>query len=314
MVDHSRVLNIEATPRERRHEVLRFMQLGDARRERLLEAADVGEIDMQGLFHARRGDAIVGAAWGQTTSGRLGFCWPATTEAGEPERTAELLLSAVNRYLDLAGILVVQSLISLRDVLSAMRLVRAGYSHLADLDYLVSARAQFPTQRSSSALSFLSGWRGDEQRLKQLIALTYSDTLDCTRLDGTRSLDEVLAGYRETGVCRPEWWVIARYRGEDVGCVLMADHPEHDQCELMYLGVTPWHRGKGWGTQLVRHAQWLAFEGRRQQIVLGVDDANWPARDLYQRQRFEVWDRRSVYVRTACTRGARGPSCSSARG
>jgi ribosomal protein S18 acetylase RimI-like enzyme len=211
--------------------------------------------------------------------------------------------------MDLAGILSVQAIVPLRDVVSVMRLVRAGYGHLADLEYLVSLRADFPSERPRGPLSFLAGWRGDEERLKVLIESTYVHTVDCSRLGRPRPLSDVLEGYRGTGVCRPEWWVVAQHRGEDVGCVLLADHPEHEQCELMYLGVTPPHRGKGWGMQLVRYAQWLAYQGQRVQIVLAVDDANWPARHLYHAARFEVWDRRSVYVRMANARGLEGPSC-----
>jgi len=298
MVPHRLVVTIEATPHERRREVLQFMQLGDARCERFLEAAEVGVVEMHGLFQARRGEVIVGAAWGQKTPGRLGFCWPATMAPGEPERTAELLHAAVDRHLDLAGILTAQAVVPLRDVVSVMRLVRAGYSHLADLEYLVSPRLHFPSERPQGPLSFLSGWRGHEERLKVLIESTYVNTVDCSHLGSPRPLNDVLEGYRETGVCRPEWWVVAQHRSEDVGCVLLADHPEHEQCELMYLGLTPPHRGKGWGSQLVRYAQFLAYQRQRAQIVLAVDDANWPARNLYHAAGFEVWDRRSVYVRT----------------
>jgi ribosomal protein S18 acetylase RimI-like enzyme len=147
--------------------------------------------------------------------------------------------------------------------------------------------------------------------LSALIERTYSSTLDCSRLDEARSMEHVLTGYRRTGVYRPEWWIIAGYRGHDVGCVLLADHPEHDQCELMYLGVVPEWRGHGWGRELASYAQWLARRAGRERIVLAVDDANWPARQIYDGLGFQLWDRRSVYVRTARSNGPPAPSLDS---
>ncbi|MFW6171120.1 MAG: GNAT family N-acetyltransferase [Planctomycetota bacterium] len=297
MSEQSVVVKIEPTPPKLRKNVLQLMQLGRARTERLLDAARAGAIDMEGLFHARRRETLVGAVWGQRMPGSLAFCWPAALARGEPEQTAALLHAAINRYLDDARIRLAQAMLPVRDLVSAMRLVRAGYEHLVDLDYLASSSEHFPREQPKSPLTMLAGWRGRETRLKALVERTYQNTLDCARLDNRRCIDDVLNGYRRTGVYRAQWWVVARYQEEDIGCMLMADHPEHNQCELMYLGVVPEQRGKGWGMQLTKLAQWIALQAHRQQIVLAVDDANWPARQLYERAGFDVWDRRSVYVR-----------------
>ncbi|MFO7903258.1 MAG: GNAT family N-acetyltransferase [Planctomycetota bacterium] len=297
MSEQSMVVKIEPTPLRLREPALRLMRLGRARTRRLLEAAWAGAIDMEGLFHAQRQETTVGAVWGQRVPGSLAFCWPAALAAGEPEHTAELLHAAVNRYLDEAGIRMAQAMLPVQDVLSAMRLVRAGYEHLLDLDCLASSSETFPKEPPRRPFTVLAGWRGRETRLKALIERTYENTLDCTSLGSVRSMDDVLDGYRHTGVFRSDWWVIARHKGADIGCVLLADHPEHNQCELMYLGVVPEQRGKGWGMQLTRLAQWIALQAHRQQIVLAVDDGNRPARRLYERAGFDAWDRRSVYVR-----------------
>jgi len=82
-----------------------------------------------------------------------------------------------------------------------------------------------------------------------------------------------------------------------MGCVLLADHPEHDQSELMYLGIVPEQRGHGWGLQATRHAQWLARRAGRERLILAVDDTNGPARNVYTQAGFRLWDRRSVYAR-----------------
>ena len=51
--------------------------------------------------------------------------------------------------------------------------------------------------------------------------------------------------------------------GEEIGCLILTDYPEHSTWELIYLGVVPAARGQGWGLEIVRHARWLA-RGERQ--------------------------------------------------
>ncbi len=301
-------VSIETTPPGSRHAALRMLHLGDTVISRLLAAERIGEIEMLGLFHARRTGGVVGAAWGQVVPGRSAFCWPACIAADEPEKTAYLLQNAVDEHLDSAGIALTQAILSARDITNALRLAQAGYQHLADLDYLVSSIEQFPVQPPGGELTFRAMVPMNESRMHVLIERTYQGTLDCTGIDGVRGIDDVLTGYRRTGVYRPEWWTIAQYQGHDVGCVLLADHPDNDQCELMYLGIVPEMRGRRWGELLTCHAQWTARCAARQRIVLAVDDTNVPARNLYERAGFSRWDRRSVYVRTAYSNGSCSPS------
>ncbi len=122
---------------------------------------------MLGLFHARRGDRFVGAAWGQIVPGRTAFCWPACLVPGEPEETASQLQSAVDRHLDNAGVVLAQAILPMRDVVNALRLTRAGYQHLADLDYLVSPRDGFPTENPQSSLQFEPSTRGDARAVAE---------------------------------------------------------------------------------------------------------------------------------------------------
>ena len=80
------------------------------------------------------------------------------------------------------------------------------------------------------------------------------------------------------------------------------------------MGLIPEFRGREWGYELARYAQYVTQLAGRSRIVLAVDDANWPARDLYVRAGFETWDRRSVYVRTAHSEGTTAPSTSEQTG
>ncbi len=301
MADPLTKLTIEPTPVSQRGPALRLLRLGHARIQRLLGAAQVGQIDMRGLFYARRGDQLVGASWGQIVPGRTAFCWPPCISPREPEATATQLQQAVDQYLNEEQIVLSQAILPLSDLTGAVRLTRAGYRHLTDLNYLVSERPTFPADPPLTSLEFCSSDSVDRDRWKQLIEWTYGGTLDCSDLEGVRQIEDVLSGYEQTGTFAPHWWVVARYENEDVGCLALADHPEHHQVELMYMGLVPEHRGRGWGHELVRYAQWLAGRSRRQRMVLAVDDTNWPAQSIYERCGFQIWDQRSVFIRTAQT-------------
>lgn len=292
-------LAIESPPIHGRRDALYLLHLTDGRITRMLAAETSGRLDMEGLYQARRGDRIVGAAWGQVIPGRTAFCWPPCVDADEPEITAVLLQSAVDRYLDSRCVTVVQAVLAQRAMTDAARLIRAGYHHLADLSYLVCPFELFPESEPACEVNMELVQQDDPERIAQLVARTYVATLDCPGLDDSRPIKDVLTGYRETGTYRPDWWWIARSEGEDVGCIFLADHPDHGQSELMYMGLVPEARGRGWGIQITRYAQWKLRSEVRERMVLAVDDENWPAIDVYAATGFVEWDRRYVYVRSA---------------
>ena len=67
------------------------------------------------------------------------------------------------------------------------------------------------------------------------------------------------------------------------------------------MGLTPEARGHGWGRQITQHAQYLARRAGVERIVLAVDAANGPALRMYRAMGFEIWDRRTVFVRFSST-------------
>src|SRR5262249_55163100 len=135
--------------------------------------------------------------------------------------------------------------------------------------------------------------------LIRLVGRTYEKTLDCRELDGVRDVEQVINDYQGTGVYRPENWLFVRYGGEDVGVLLLADHPKGRHWELMYMALVPEARGRGWGRQITRYAQWLARGASVERIVAAVDAANMPAVAMYRDTGFVLWDQRAVYVRVA---------------
>jgi ribosomal protein S18 acetylase RimI-like enzyme len=116
-------------------------------------------------------------------------------------------------------------------------------------------------------------------------------------LNGVRDLQDVLAGYRATGVYADHWWLLIQHDGRDAGCLILTDHPTENQMELIYLGIVPEFHGRGFGLAATRHAQALARRAGRPRLILAVDSTNGPAQAVYQQAGFMRWDRKKVLLR-----------------
>ena len=250
---------------------------------------------------------VLGAAWYAPQPGRTGIAgsvWlpPTLPSCAFPaEVIAQQLMSAQQAHLGAVGCRLIQSWLPDASGPDAARLRRAGLEHLADVSYMVSLPANWPRTKPPGCdrLDLVNCRARHQRRLADVIAATYVGTLDCPRLTALRPVDDVLEGYRQTGDDRADGWWIVRSDRQDIGCLLLADFPDRDQLELVYLGLVPEVRGQGWGTLLVRYGQWYARCAARRQLVLAVDVANRPARHLYEQAGFYAWNSRSVFIKSS---------------
>ena len=181
---------------------------------------------------------------------------------------------------------------------------QAGYRHLAELIYLRRELRQSPA--ADSKLTWEPFGSGDERRLGQVIADTYTGSRDCRGLLGLRDMADVVASHKASGVFRPESWWMPTCRGEPVGCVLVNDSPGRPEaCDLVYLGTRPKWRRKGFGRMMLRHALAHAAGRGLRQMHLAVDSANAAALRLYRQEGFLEQARRDVYIKPAGGRAGR---------
>jgi GNAT superfamily N-acetyltransferase len=263
----------------------------------LLRNTNDADLTHEPLFVALRGGELRGAAWGQRQPGNVAVFWPPIILAGEDERTAVALANAVVRELDLAAVDLAQSLIVAPSAATIQVLQHVGFRHVTDLLYLSCDATRFPTAKPSCEIEFEEYRTTERDRLMRLLECSYEGTLDCTALDGARNMDDVINGYQATGTFSPRNWYFARASDEDVGVLLLADHPPARHWELMYMGLVPEVRGRGWGRQIAQYAQWLARGARAERLLVAVDAANSPAAAVYHNTGFESWERRAVFVR-----------------
>jgi len=263
----------------------------------LLDADDPEEVANEPLYIARGAGELRGAAWGQRQSGNIALFWPPQFVRGHDQQAAFRLAEAVIAVLDQTSVEMIQVFLASPDLETIAVLRHVGFRHVADLLYMACPSERFPLAAPEPCeLNFVRYDGTQRSRLMRLIDKTYEGTLDCTALNGVRDIDHVINGYQATGVYRLENWLFVR-SDEDVGVLLLADHPKARHWELMYMGLIPEARGRGWGRQVTRYAQWLARGANVERIVVAVDAANTPAVDVYRSTGFEMWDKRAVYVR-----------------
>ncbi|HPP53879.1 MAG TPA: hypothetical protein PK777_13080, partial [Thermoguttaceae bacterium] len=226
--------------------------------EEALPEKDEGPGNPHWLFRgAYRGQEFLGVQLAHLQPGRTAVMWPPRLKPQQGTEVALTLVEGVCQELAGRGVGLVYCFLGSDTGPESKLMQVAGFSRLAQLLYLAAPEEELPSQRPASALCFEPYCGDSRARLVRILQATYIQTLDCPLLNQKRDIEDVLAGYRATGTHRPELWQIVQAEGEDVGCLLLTDHPELESLELIYMGLIPSVRGRGWGMELARYAQWL---------------------------------------------------------
>lgn len=257
---------------------------------------DLHEPQFAGLFEARCGQELLGAAFVMLQPGRTALVYQPRLVSGAPREVESRLWGQVEQFLSDHRVCVAQEVLPITATEDAVRSRAAGFTTEAELVYLSCEEGAYPPAPPAGELSFASFTEADEVRLRKLMDATYEGTLDCPELNGVRSSHDVYAGYRAVEGFEPALWQFVKLGNEDVGCILMTRHGE-SAAELSYLGLVPSARGKGLGSQVVGYAQWLAGKQGCGTLSVAVDVRNAPAVRVYQRAGFQEFDRRRVLIR-----------------
>ncbi len=290
---------IRAARRAEAHSALELLLAECAPADRKSMAAallsQLPEQSDNGLFVVSNHGAITGVGLGQVHRGRTGSVWRPRFVGEYVDSDGAELVCRSAAWLAGQDIRVLQSLLSPSDAAAANWLRQCGFAHVARLGYLVWSDGQ--QAEAAPSLRFTAVSTSTNAVFAEVIEQSYLETLDCPALNGVRTTPEVLEGYREIGAHWPAAWLIAWRDDRPVGCLILADHPAANQCELVYMGLIPGARGQGLSGQIVEQAKRLARERGRPRVVLAVDLQNAPALRLYAHQGFELWDERDVFVR-----------------
>jgi len=249
------------------------------------------------LIAARRGGQLSAAALAHILPGRAAVVWPPQFAVATPnlvEFPVAKLLGELTSRLAARGTQLAQAVLAVGDNLESARLAAGGFWQAANLLYLCGEAERFPTQPPKLPFELRPAASLSEAELVALIDRTYEKSLDCPWIDGQRTTTDVLRGHYAVGEYRPELWQIAIAK-EPVGCLFVNLHPDVRHAELVYLGVTPQARGRGFGKALTQQAMWLARQADCDRLVLAVDLANEPAIRAYYAAGLKTWDRRAIW-------------------
>jgi ribosomal protein S18 acetylase RimI-like enzyme len=267
-----------------------------------LAESDRGEIDLSGLWVARRGKKVVGALLTQGLAGRAAAVWAPEVDAtwGRASTAAALVRAALGG-MKARGFRLAQALLDESAPRhAAADLEAGGMPHVTDLVYLELDTDRPPSVHPDSPTIDWRAFGPDtEDDLRAVLNATYTDSLDMPELEGLRSLDDVLTGHRAAGRFVPDRWRVGHVRGEPgaAAVLLLSEIPDRGAWEVAYLGLTPQARGRGLGRTALAHAVELArpYVSR---IELAVDVRNHPAHHLYTAAGLRPFDRRAVHLTT----------------
>ena len=250
------------------------------------------------LLVAERNGMPAGAIEYSIDVDRTGLvCPPAAVHGSDTDQIADTLLQAVIRRLDAAGAWIGQCLLR-PDEQAAPSLVRNGFHALATILLLSRDLSSLPP--SAAVAVGLS--RRDVSRhphaIAEILAATWTDSLDCPALLSSRSPAEVIAAHCLTAGSDQHAWWLYEVAGRPAGLLIIrSECRRRSISEIVYFGVVPGERGRGFGRALVNDAlHALARDGQRR-VRLAVDSANQPAQRIYSELGFSVDGRLRLFAR-----------------
>lgn len=228
---------------------------------------------------------------------RTGFIWPPVIGSGTPPMVIQRLFSECVKWLDSIPVEFSQFLES-----SSSSEIRLHYSDwgFEDLGELIGLEHQLidiphaPGPEHYDSVDFSVESAND---FEKVLESTFAGSKDCLGLRGRRSAQDCLRSHQLSTPEALRFWKLFRTRSEYVGIILCVDHRTQRFWELLYLGVVPKFRRRGFGLAFLSDALQVAQFGGADRMLLGVDSANEYALRLYDDCGFQEAFRRRLHVR-----------------
>ncbi|MDP7006397.1 MAG: GNAT family N-acetyltransferase [Phycisphaerales bacterium] len=230
----------------------------------------------------------------------------ATFIATEPSKNTEIdeiskLITEGVQILDGGNTSVAQTIMKNSNTKLARAFSKAGFSTLATLVYLES---KIPNKRGltySDNIDFVSMENRSDKALGSILNQTYENSLDCPKIHGLRSVDDIIVGHRTAGNYNPKLWTIAELDNRHAGILLLNPLSDSTSVELAYIGVAPWARNHGVADALVDYCFYLGSDYGFSEVTLAVDANNRPALNLYKKWNFRKSTTRLTMIQKLST-------------
>ena len=269
------------------------------RLEAIRHYGQLNQLDIHRLVLAVSQDEILAACLWVTTPGRVASLY-ITDPREYPQVIPALPLCISGAVQDArtAGLSLAQAIVEQPDHISAQVYQDAGCEYLATLLYMersdpwLSPRAVFPP-----GVSLETYCTQNHPQFCQAIEESYVGALDCPRLTGLRSIEDVVRGHKAVGRFRENLWFLVVYDRKPAGVLLLAEVEARDSLEVVYLGLARAMRGRGLGTALMELALRQLAPSSLRVCSVAVDATNTPALALYRKMRFRRKHSRDVYIK-----------------
>jgi ribosomal protein S18 acetylase RimI-like enzyme len=214
-----------------------------------------------------------------------------------PEKAVGGVIDGACAFHGEQGICLAQLLIDPAEKSLRQAYVQHGFIELAELIYLqrevrkVTALPPLPP-----AIQLVNYSPQTHALFVQTIARSYEKSLDCPGLSGLRDMEDVVAGHKGVEF-NPAIWFLLSVDGVASGVLLMGTATHANALELVYLGLIPEARGKGFGDVLMNLALLAVVRHNRSDLTLAVDSRNSPAMKLYFRHGLRRVGSRAALIR-----------------
>jgi mycothiol synthase len=257
-----------------------------------------GELNPAGVIVAREGEKRLGAMVCLPVPGAGALIWP--PQSTSPTNATEIedyLLEYGCSWLRRLGVKLAQCLVVPNEKYLAETLLRNGFTHITNLDYL-RHELHIPQKwrQAENRYTYKTYAQCNHALFHKVLLQTYVDTLDCPEVNGVREIQEIIEGHRSQGLFDPERWWLAFDASVPIGVILLTEVLDWNGWDLSYLGVVPAYRRQGAGREFTRKALLEASQANAGQLTLALDVRNTPASRLYRSMGFTFFDEREVYL------------------
>jgi mycothiol synthase len=245
--------------------------------DRILEtrkSIDSGSISIENIIVARE-SYIVGVAICTILPGASAMLWPPVVANRRVDIEDALIAFAIEKSQS-AKFLHTFTLSQEADAV-APALTRGGFRYITRVWEM--CRLPESINVSSNQITLMPYRSVDASTFQHIVMKAHDDAMDCPELQGLRTPEEVMQGYRAVSP-NLDMWFLALEEGLPIGVLLMSDN------NIAFLGLIPEARGRGLGRQILQ----LAIDKVNDRLNLIVDARNYRAYRLYRSEGFYVTD------------------------
>ena len=249
------------------------------------------------LLIARENGILLGAGVLVFTDAATAFFWPPFTSRTD---CAAALLQEMAARIDQSEISIGQALLEPGQLNLRRLLTQNGFPHLTNLLFmrhpLTDVRLSEPLKTEQIQCVRFDG-QANRHRFLELLEQTHQLSFDCPALNHCRTTEESLESHRSSGDSDQKYWYLFQRDHTDLGVLLLSEHRDENLWEVVYMGVAPGQRGKGYGAAFIEFGLRQAVAHNQSGLMLAVDHKNSYAIKIYEKSGFIRQHTLSVHAR-----------------